>query len=120
MAWGLPALEAEAKTMKAMKTLAAKAMRMTPETNTKKAMKTPAAKAKGMKPETKTMKAMKTPAAEENMKARRASAAKVDAERSVGTDWGVAAIEEGGARDHEVVAAGEAVRADISEPSCNQ
>ena len=44
----------------------------------------------------------------------------VDAERSVGTDLGVAAIEEGGARDHEVVAAGEAVRADISEPSCNQ
>ena len=37
----------------------------------------------------------------------------VDAERSVGTDWGVAAIEEGGARDHEVVAAGEAVQADI-------
>ena len=63
MSWGWPALEAEAKTVKAMKTLAAKAMRMTPETNTKKAMKTPAAKAKGMKPETKTMKAMKTPAA---------------------------------------------------------
>ena len=32
-----------------------------------------------LKAETKTMKAMKTPAAEENMKARRASAAKVDA-----------------------------------------
>ena len=59
MSWGWPALEAEAKTVKAMKTLAAKAMGMTPETN--------------------TMKAMKTPAAEENMKARRASAAKVDA-----------------------------------------
>ena len=63
MAWGWPALEAEAKTVKAMKTLAAKAMGMTPETNTLKAMKTPAAKAKGMKPETKTTKAMKTPAA---------------------------------------------------------
>ena len=79
MSWGWPALEAEAKTVKAMKTLAAKAMGMTPETNTMKAMKTPAAKAKGMKPETKTMKAMKTPAAKENMKARRVSAAKVDA-----------------------------------------
>ena len=64
MAWGLPALEAEAKTMKAMKTLAAKAMRMTPETNTKKAMKTPAAKAKGMKPKTLPLAGMKTPAAE--------------------------------------------------------
>ena len=63
MAWGLPALKAKAKTVKAMKTLAAKAMGMTPETNTMKAMKTPAAKAKGMKPETKTTKAMKTPAA---------------------------------------------------------
>ena len=47
MAWGLPALEAEAKTMKAMKTLAAKAMRMTPETNTKKAMKTPPPRPRG-------------------------------------------------------------------------
>ena len=103
-----------------MKTPAAKAKGMKPDTKTMKATKTPAAKAKGMKLKTKTMKAMKTPAAEENMKARRASAAKVDAERSVGTDWGVAAIEEGGARDHEVVAAGEAVRTDISEPSCNQ
>ena len=59
MAWRLPALKAEAKTVKAMKT--------------------PAAKAKGMKPDTKTMKATKTPAAKENMKARRVSAAKVDA-----------------------------------------
>ena len=103
-----------------MKTPAAKAKGMKPDTKTMKATKTPAAKAKGMKLKTKTMKAMKTPAAEENMKARRASAAKVDAERSVGTDWGVAAIEEGGARDHEVVAAGGAVQADISQPSCNQ
>ena len=62
-----------------MKTPAAKAKGMKPDTNTMKATKTPAAKAKGMKLKTKTMKAMKTPAAEENMKARRASAAKVDA-----------------------------------------
>ena len=68
MAWGWPALEAEAKTVKAMKTLAAKAMGMTPETNTMKAMKTPAAKAKGMKPDTKTTKDMKTPAANAKMK----------------------------------------------------
>ena len=93
MAWRLPALKAEAKTVKAMKTPAAKAKGMKPDTKTMKATKTPAAKAKGMKLKTKTKKAMKTPAAEENMKARRASAAKVDAERSVGTDWGVAAIE---------------------------
>ena len=63
MSWGWPALEAEAKTVKAMKTLAAKAMRMTPETNTKKAMKTPAAKAKGMKPKTEPLAGMKIPAA---------------------------------------------------------
>ena len=62
-----------------MKTPAAKAKGMKPDTKTMKATKTPAAKAKGMKLKTKTMKAMKTPAAEENMKARRASAAKVDA-----------------------------------------
>ena len=59
MAWRLPALKAEAKTVKAMKT--------------------PAAKAKGMKLNTKTMNAMKTPVAKENMKARRLPAAKVDA-----------------------------------------
>ena len=75
----MPALKAEAKTVKAMKTPAAKAKGMKPDTKTMKATKTPAAKAKGMKLKTKTMKAMKTPAAEENMKARRASAAKVDA-----------------------------------------
>ena len=63
MARRLPALKAEAKTVKAMKTPAAKAKGMKPETNTMKAMQTPAAKAKGMKTETKTMKAMKTPAA---------------------------------------------------------
>ena len=63
MAWGLPALKAKAKTVKAMKTPAAKAKGMTPEINTMKAMKTPAAKAKGMKPETNAMKTMKTPAA---------------------------------------------------------
>jgi len=79
MAWRLPALKAEAKTVKAMKTPAAKAKGMKPDTKTMKATKTPAAKAKGMKLNTKTMKAMKTPAAEENMKARRVSAAKVDA-----------------------------------------
>ena len=65
--------------MKAMKAPAAKAKGMKPDTKTMKPMKTPAAKAKGMKLKTKTMKAMKTPAAEENMKARRVSAAKVDA-----------------------------------------
>ena len=59
MAWRLPALKAEAKTVKAMKT--------------------PAAKAKGMKLKTKTMNVMKTPVAKENMKARRLPAAKVDA-----------------------------------------
>ena len=75
MAWRLPALKAEAKTVKAMKTPAAKAKGMKPDTKTMKATKTPAAKAKGMKLKTKTMKAMKT----ENMKARRVSAAKVDA-----------------------------------------
>ena len=63
MAWGLPALKAKAKTVKAMKTLAAKAMGMTPETNTMKAMKTPAAKAKGMKPKTEPLAGMKIPAA---------------------------------------------------------
>ena len=62
-----------------MKTPAAKAKGMKPDTKTMKATKTPAANAKGMKLKTKTMKAMKTPAAEENMKARRVSAAKVDA-----------------------------------------
>ena len=79
MAWGLPALEAEAKTVKAMKTPAAKAKEMKPHTNTMKATKTPAAKAKGMKLKTKTMNVMKTPVAKENMKARRLPAAKVDA-----------------------------------------
>ena len=47
MAWRLPALKAEAKTVKAMKTPAAKAKGMKPDTNTMKATKTPAAKAKG-------------------------------------------------------------------------
>ena len=42
-------------------------------------MKTPAAKAKGMKPNTKTINAMKTPLAKENIKARRLTPAKVDA-----------------------------------------
>ena len=62
-----------------MKTPAAKAKGMKPETKTMQAMKTPAAKAKGMKLKTKTMEAMKTPAAKENMKARRVPAAKVNA-----------------------------------------
>ena len=79
MAWRLPALKAEAKTVKAMKTPAAKAKGMKPDTNTMKATKTPAAKAKGMKLKTKTMNVMKTPVAKENMKARRPPAAKVDA-----------------------------------------
>ena len=79
MAWRLPALKAEAKTVKAMKTPAAKAKGMKPDTNTMKATKTPAAKAKGMKLNTKTMNVMKTPVAKENMKARRLPAAKVDA-----------------------------------------
>ena len=79
MAWRLPALKAEAKTVKAMKTPAAKAKGMKPDTKTMKATKTPAAKAKGMKLNTKTMNAMKTPVAKENMKARRLPAAKVDA-----------------------------------------
>ena len=75
----MPALKAEAKTVMAMKAPAAKAKGMKPDTKTMKPMKTPAAKAKGMKFKTKTMKVMKTPAAKENMKARRVSAAKVDA-----------------------------------------
>ena len=79
MAWRLPALKAEAKTVKAMKTPAAKANGMKPDTNTMKATKTPAAKAKGMKLKTKTMNVMKTPVAKENMKASRLPAAKVDA-----------------------------------------
>ena len=79
MAWRLPALKAEAKTVKAMKTPAAKAKGMRPDTKTMKATKTPAAKAKGMKLKTKTMNVMKTPVAKENMKARRLPAAKVDA-----------------------------------------
>ena len=62
-----------------MKTPAAKAKGMKPDTKTMQAMKTPAAKAKGMKLNTKTMNAMKTPVAKENMKARRLPAAKVDA-----------------------------------------
>ena len=53
-----------------MKTPAAKAKGMKPETKTMQAMETPAAKAKGMKLKTKTMNAMKTPVAKENMKAR--------------------------------------------------
>ena len=65
--------------MKAMKTPAAKAKGMKPETKTMKVMKIPAAKAKGMKLKTKTMNVMKTPVAKENMKARRLPAAKVDA-----------------------------------------
>ena len=56
-------VKAETKTMKAMKTPAAKAKGMKPETKTMKVMKIPAAKAKGMKPETKTMKVMKASAA---------------------------------------------------------
>ena len=75
----MPALRAEAKTVKAMKTPAAKAKGMKPDTKTMKATETPAAKAKGMKLNTKTMNAMKTPVAKENMKARRVPAAKVDA-----------------------------------------
>ena len=62
-----------------MKTPAAKAKGMKPDTNTMKATKTPAAKAKGMKLKTKTMNVMKTPVAKENMKARRLPAAKADA-----------------------------------------
>ena len=46
-----------------MKTLAAKAKGVKPETKTMKVIKTPAAKAKGMKPKTKPLAAMKTPAA---------------------------------------------------------
>ena len=49
--------------MKAMKTPAAKAKGMKPETKTMKAMKTPAAKAKGMNPKTLPLARMKTPAA---------------------------------------------------------
>ena len=79
MAWRLPALKAEANTVMAMKAPAAKAKGMKPDTKAVKPMKTPAATAKGMKFKTKTMKVMKTPAAKENMKARRVSAAKVDA-----------------------------------------
>ena len=63
MARRLPALKAEAKAVKAMKTPAAKAKGMKPETKTMKAMKTPAAKAKGMKPNTLPLAGMKTPAA---------------------------------------------------------
>ena len=63
MAWGLPALKAKAKTVKAMKTPAAKAKGMKPDTKTMKAMKTPAAKAKGIKPMTLPVARMKTPAA---------------------------------------------------------
>ena len=62
----LPALKAEAKAVKAMKTPAARsnqAKGMKPDTKTMKAMKTPAAKAKGMKLKTNTTKVMKTPAA---------------------------------------------------------
>jgi len=77
----LPALKAEANTVMAMKAPAAKAKGMKPDAKAMKPMKTPAAKAKGMKFKTKTMKVMKTPAAKENMKARRVSAAKVDASR---------------------------------------
>ena len=55
MARRLPALKAEAKTVKAMKTPAAKAKGMKPETNTMKAMQTPAAKAKEMKPDRETV-----------------------------------------------------------------
>ena len=63
MARRLPALKAEAKTVKAMKTPAAKAKGMKPETNAMKTMKTPAAKAKGIKPTTLPLAGMKTPAA---------------------------------------------------------
>ena len=62
----LPALKAEAKAVKAMKTPAARsnqAKGMKPDTKTMKAMKTPAAKAKGIKLKTNTTKVMKTPAA---------------------------------------------------------
>ena len=54
MAWRLPALKAEAKTVKAMKTPAAKAKGMKPKTEPLAGMKIPAAKAKQMKPETET------------------------------------------------------------------
>ena len=56
-------VKAETKTMKAMKTPAAKAKGMKPETKTMKVMKTPAAKAKGMKPKTEPLAGMKIPAA---------------------------------------------------------
>ena len=46
-----------------MKTPAAKAKGVKPETKTMKVIKTPAAKAKGMKPKTKPLAGMKTPAA---------------------------------------------------------
>ena len=49
--------------MKAMKTPAAKAKGMKPETKTMKVMKTPAAKAKGMEPKTEPPAGMKIPAA---------------------------------------------------------
>ena len=54
MARRLPALEAEAKTVKAMKTPAAKAKGMKPKTQPLAGMKTPAAKAKEMKPDRQT------------------------------------------------------------------
>ena len=54
MACGSPALEAEAKTAKAMKTPAAKAKGMKPKILPLARMKTPAAKGKEMKPDTET------------------------------------------------------------------
>ena len=59
-------VKAETKTMKAMKTPAAKAKGMKPETKTMKVMKTPAAKAKGMKPKTEPLAGMEIPAAKAN------------------------------------------------------
>ena len=62
-----------------MKTPAAKAKGVKPETKTMKVIKSPAAKAKGMKPKTKPLAGMKTPAANaKEMKPDRATEIMID------------------------------------------